>query len=229
MREIKKRPYRNLGSKRIGQSEKMFNGLNAEIIEYRGTKDMDIMFENGVIVKGVQYDNFLKKKIKCPMIVEEIDGYLIVINANTHPETVFIVDVDMREIVSNNYFGRSAAARGGGYVVSNKMGLIHRLIMNASPDEYVDHINGDTTDNRRENLRICSNANNIQNSGVRKNNTSGYKGVWWNERNQCWQAQIRSKGKRIHVGNFKCKHEAAKAWNAAALKYHDEFAKLNEI
>lgn len=92
-----------------------------------------------------------------------------------------------------------------------------------------DHVNGNRLDNRRENLRICSKFDNMRNRGKQANNTAGYKGVFYSIRARRWRAQIRVKGKSIHLGLFDETVDAAKAYNIAALAYFGEFAHLNEI
>ncbi|CAN7358234.1 AP2/ERF family transcription factor [Paenibacillus sp. LjRoot56] len=108
--------------------------------------------------------------------------------------------------------------------------LIHREIMNAKKGHVIDHKNGNPLDNRRSNLRFCTQGENLRNSCGR-GGSSGYKGVFLNKssRNSSWRALIRMDGKSIHLGCFKTKEEAARAYNEAAIKYHGEFARLNEI
>lgn len=67
------------------------------------------------------------------------------------------------------------------------------------------------------------------NRGKQKNNTSGYKGVFWSEKAGRWRAQITYKKKAIHIGLFDKPIEAAKAYNEEAVKYFGIFAKLNEV
>lgn len=105
---------------------------------------------------------------------------------------------------------------------------MHRIITNAPDNMEVDHINRNGLDNRRGNLRIVTHAQNMCNQKVRTG-TSKYKGVIWYNKNNKWLARIRKNGKAIHLGYFVCEIEAALAYNAAALKYHGEFARLNEI
>lgn len=90
-----------------------------------------------------------------------------------------------------------------------------------------DHINQDKLDNRRYNLRPATFSQNGCNQGVQKNNTSGYKGVFWNQGK--WMTQIKVDGKVIYLGYYDDPKEAARAYNKAALKYHGEFAVLNEV
>lgn len=104
---------------------------------------------------------------------------------------------------------------------------LHRAIVGCPEDLFVDHANGDTLDNRRSNLRICTRGENARNQRLSSANTSGFKGVTRCGRK--WHAQI-SAGpgkKRVHIGNFETPIEAALAYDAAARKYHGEFARLN--
>jgi hypothetical protein len=115
------------------------------------------------------------------------------------------------------------------YMVNGKTTRVrmHRLITNADKTKEVDHINGNSLDNRRSNLRTCSHAENNQNKGKQSNNTSGYKGVMWDKGTGRWRAKIAKDGKDIHVGRFDDLVEAAKAYDMAALEVHGEFASLN--
>jgi hypothetical protein len=101
--------------------------------------------------------------------------------------------------------------------------------MNVSAGVQVDHINRDTLDNRRKNLRIASRLQSNANRGSHQGGTSKFKGVSWYKRSQRWAAQIQVDGKKIHLGRFGNECVAAIAYNKAALKYHCKFAVLNEV
>ncbi len=104
---------------------------------------------------------------------------------------------------------------------------MHRLIIGALSGQYTDHINGEVLDNRRCNLRICTNQQNAANSKKWSIATSSkYKGVSWDKVNKKWTAQIGGE-ERKHLGRFSSEIEAAKAYNKAALERHGEFAMLN--
>ena len=113
--------------------------------------------------------------------------------------------------------------------INNKIVAMHRLIMNVTdPTVQVDHINGDSLDNRRENLRICSNQENLRNRGAQANNKSGYKGVVCREgRKNPYIAQIAVNKKNIYLGSFECAEDAALAYDIAARDTFGEFAYLN--
>jgi len=91
-----------------------------------------------------------------------------------------------------------------------------------------DHINGNGLDNRRENLRECTNQQNSFNSRKPRGNTSSkYKGVWRDHIRNKWDAYIKKNYKRIHLGRFKDEIEAAKVYDKKAKELFGEFAKLN--
>ena len=106
---------------------------------------------------------------------------------------------------------------------------MHRLLMNAKQGETVDHINGDTFDNRKANLRVCSQSNNGMNRKKSSNLTSSFKGVYKRNRPRAFMASIKANGRYINLGSFYTEEEAAKAYNEAATKYFGEYACLNQI
>jgi hypothetical protein len=107
---------------------------------------------------------------------------------------------------------------------------LHREIMNPPRGVLVDHRNNDGLNNLMSNLRFATHSQNIQNRGKRKNTSSQYKGVRHKQdhhRQNPFQGVITVDGKRISLGHFHTEIEAAHAYDAAARKYHGEFAKLN--
>lgn len=104
---------------------------------------------------------------------------------------------------------------------------MHRVIMAPDPGQDVDHINGDGLDNRRANLRLCHRRQNIRNQRKHRNNTSGYKGVFWQRDKGKWRASISKNYRSHHLGYFTGKTEAARAYDSAARELHGEFAQLN--
>lgn len=102
--------------------------------------------------------------------------------------------------------------------------IIWEMFNGKIPDGLVvDHIDGDRTNNRIENLRVCTRAENSRNCKKSKANTSGFKGV--SRSGNKWRAQIRVNRKRISLGNFLTKEEAHKAYCDAAEYYFKEFAR----
>ncbi len=106
---------------------------------------------------------------------------------------------------------------------------MHRLIMQTPKGMETDHIDNNSLNNQRHNLRVCTSVQNMMNRGPTSVNTTGYKGVAWKKREKMYWASIRGNGKRISLGYFKEKIPAALAYNEAAKKYHGEFAWLNPI
>ena len=105
---------------------------------------------------------------------------------------------------------------------------MHREIMNFPDGQLVDHRNGNTLDNRRDNLRLATRAQNNCNRRKTKSKTSSrFIGVSFHKLNQRWCANIRHNKKRIWLGYFVSEIDAARAYDAAAKKYHGEFARLN--
>jgi hypothetical protein len=108
-----------------------------------------------------------------------------------------------------------------------KLVYLHREIMNAPEGLLVDHINSDTLDNRRANLRLATHSQNSCNRPKKSNTSSRFIGVSFLKSRKRWRAAIRHHGKRIFLGYFDSEIEAGKAYDEAAKKYHGEFARLN--
>ena len=113
--------------------------------------------------------------------------------------------------------------------VKGKHISLHRLIMNVQDSKIlVDHIIHDKKpnhqyDNRKQNLRLVSPQQNAMNSFCPKNNTSGYKGVYYDKKHQAWVAQITINRKTLHLGSFQLKDEAIQARQEAAKQYFKEY------
>lgn len=114
-------------------------------------------------------------------------------------------------------------------ILKQRIIYMHRIVMNTPREMFTDHINGLGVDNRKQNLRICGNAGNARNRAVNVAKFSGFKGVSWHKRTKNWQSRIRFNGELFHLGSYKNPVEAALVYNEAAVKYHGEFARLNEI
>jgi hypothetical protein len=104
---------------------------------------------------------------------------------------------------------------------------MHRVVNKTPENLLCDHINGNVLDNRKENLRSCTNQENTFNAKIK--NKSGYKGVCWHKRISKWNANIRINDKLIHLGYFEDIYEAAATYNSAAKEYFGEFARLNDV
>lgn len=122
-----------------------------------------------------------------------------------------------------------------GYVVRNirksdgskSIQRLSRFIMNAPRGVHVDHIHGNKLDNRKAELRLCTNQQNCFNRGINKNNKSGFKGVSWHKQASKWVANIVVSRKQICLGFFDDINDAAAAYAAGSLKHHGEFGRLS--
>jgi hypothetical protein len=127
---------------------------------------------------------------------------------------------------NTRYAGKEAMAtlNNWGYLhggVNGRSMLAHRaiweIVTGRPPEQQMDHINGDKTDNRLINLREVTPSFNTSNRGVPINNSSGVIGVCWNAGRKRWQAQIRLGRKQHHLGLFKSRDEALRARRAAEI------------
>lgn len=80
--------------------------------------------------------------------------------------------------------------------------LLHRFILGAEKGQEIDHKDRDPLNNSRKNIRFCTRSENNHNKGLNKNNSSGFKGIYWHKRAKKWLAQIMLDGKRINIGLF---------------------------
>jgi hypothetical protein len=123
------------------------------------------------------------------------------------------------------------ALRGKRRGDSRKPLMMHRFIAELAgwkiKDKLLDHVSGDGLDNRLKNLRVASRGQNAANSGARRNNQSGYKGVFWSKRLKMWRASIKKDRVRYHLGCYKNKEDAARAYDQASYELFGEFASFN--
>lgn len=104
---------------------------------------------------------------------------------------------------------------------------MHRAIVDAPKGMVVDHINHNTLDNRRANLRLCTVAENSCNRLNTKNSTSRFLGVSWNTRAKKWVAQLQTFRNNQYLGAFGNEEDAARAYDTAAVRVFGEYAKPN--
>ena len=111
-----------------------------------------------------------------------------------------------------NVYAQSQCKKNG----KTKTVQMHRLLIECPDGLHVDHIDRCGINNKKNNLRISSVAENIRNSRISLNNSSGIKGVSWHKPLNKWRAQISENGKKKHLGYYNCKHAAAAAYKQAA-------------
>lgn len=102
--------------------------------------------------------------------------------------------------------------------------FMHRQILNTPKKLVTDHINHNVLDNRKSNIRICTQGENMRNQKLAKNNKSGIKGVFWMKEINKWVASITVKDKYITLGYFKNKQHACLARKWGEKLYHGEYA-----
>lgn len=142
-----------------------------------------------------------------------------------------IVDPEDYELVSqfrwtaqnNNGYGWYARRSTHKYPAEHM--LLHRFLMNPPTDKVIDHINGNGLDNRRINLRVCTQGENNYNSRD-TTSRSRFKGVTWHKHTGKWQARISFGCRQTYLGIFATEEEAYAAYCAASAKYHGEFGRI---
>lgn len=110
--------------------------------------------------------------------------------------------------------------------INGKTVYLHRLITNAPKGTVVDHINGDTLDNRKENLRVCSTKENIRNQTLHKDKWQKYRGVDYVKSRSKYRARICLDRKEIHLGLFETAEEAAEVYKTYAKKLFGKFSNV---
>lgn len=140
--------------------------------------------------------------------------------------SVLISDCDLEFVQSKSWYVRED--KSGLLYAYNRGGQMSRQLMNCPAGREVDHHNGNTLDNRRDNLRICTHQ---QNQWNRKTalGKSKFKGVTHVKRHKTkpWMARVEFNGERHSYGNYRTALEAALAYDAAAVRLFGEFASPN--
>ncbi len=137
---------------------------------------------------------------------------------------IAIVDDEDFEYINKWKWCATKRYNGSFYAIStdNKKSVyMHRIIMNPPDGVYVDHINRDSLDNRKCNLRYATNSQNQMNTTAKKNSSTKVKGVF--RYGDKFSSQISYDGKRVFLGHFSTIEEAKKAYDLAAQKLHNEF------
>lgn len=155
-----------------------------------------------------------------PAIVSDIDADLAVYTWHLSIEAYRL-----------NYAIRYRKDENGNHVrIRLHRGIMERVVgRTLGRYEEVDHIDNDGLNCARDNLRVVTPSQNMANRRLNRNNKSGYKGVSWKTNDQKWRVCLGFQCKKIHLGMFTDKHEAARAYNAKALELFGQYARLNVI
>jgi hypothetical protein len=158
-----------------------------------------------------------------------IDGDVAYITL-TKGYTAIIDAADVPLVEGCNWFAfvkpRSVYAVRSDYSTGKLLAIrMHRVIMGDPEGLEIDHRDGDGLNNRRDNLREATNAQNNHNQRIRSDNTSGYKGVSWYGPSGKWLAYIKVNGKQRHLGYHATPEQASAAYAKASAKLHGEFGR----
>jgi len=157
--------------------------------------------------------------IKNDDVIIIIQGYRVIVSA-CDAERVSAYKWYKRSKKDEIYFERHTPRPNRKHIT------LHRFIVDCPEGMVVDHINLNTLDNRRSNLRICSPTENKRNCKKNKRNSSGFKGVSWNKPWGKWLAYISIDGKNKYLGAFDDKNKAYEAYCKASKKYHKEYGRI---
>ena len=158
-------------------------------------------------------------KIKFNKIKNDDGNYIYIIKNNT-----IIIDKETYKLMYKHTWGVYQ-----NYVKTGNK-LLSRMIMNCNENDndlVVDHINSNTLDNRKCNLRLITQSQNTLNQSSSKNSTSKYIGVNWDKKSKKWAARIGINGESIFLGVFDREQDAALARDYSTKKYYKGFGRLN--
>lgn len=141
------------------------------------------------------------------------------------------IDNEDYEIISKYKWYAHQSRKNNFYAattIKGKIFYMHRMIISAPKKTFVDHKNQNKLDNRRKNLRFCTNSENNRNKNISKKNTSGHKGVYWSKHAKKWHVQISTDNKILFLGRFKNIEKASNIYNKKAKELSGDFAVLNK-
>lgn len=140
-----------------------------------------------------------------------------------------MVDADDFDVVNQHVWHVSSNGYARGYILQNGkrvLWFMHRFILQTPKGMDTDHKNADRLDNRKVNLRLATEAENSRYQRMKRNNTSGFKGVSFIKRDNKYKAAICIRYKHYNLGHFKTPEEAYAVYCEAATRLHGEFARL---
>ncbi len=139
----------------------------------------------------------------------------------------FLFDIEDLPLIESRSWYRDK----DGYLVSSyfyngrrRFVRFHRIVIRAKEGQFVDHINKNRADNRKQNLRCCNRAENDRNRNPYSTNTSGVSGVYFDRQRGKWTASISYNKKRLFIGRFVDKDDAIRARLEKEAELFKEFA-----
>ncbi|TCI99960.1 HNH endonuclease, partial [Cytobacillus praedii] len=141
---------------------------------------------------------------------------------------IFKSAIDLEDVDKVKNIKWSVSKYGNQYDVfylinPNREGLLHRFIMGSPEGKHIDHIDGNTLNNRKSNLRACEHRENLRNTKMYSTNKSGHRGVTLHKKSGKWWAYIMVNYKHKSLGYYYDIEDAIKARKAAEEKYFGEF------
>ena len=181
-----------------------------------------------IIATSLSMPKGITNTLRAVLLRPEYLGEAIMKEIEMTQGKVAIVDDDDFEYLSQWKWYVNYNQRGLPYAMRGAKPKVrmHRIVSKTPLGLFTDHINGDTLDNRKSNLRIVTSAENSMNRKPYKSNKFGLKGISISE-GKYIHARIKLDGKNIHLGTFDTIEEAAAAYNKAALELFGEFARIN--
>ena len=143
-----------------------------------------------------------------------------------HPNVAVVDDQDFATVSGKRWY-----LSPGGYVMRSERGRIfylHRVVLDAPAGVQVDHINGNALDNRRCNLRLCTQS--LNNANKASVSASGFRGVYRDKTHRgarVWRAMIGKGRTKKNLGSYATPEDAARAYDREARTRFGEFARLN--
>lgn len=150
----------------------------------------------------------------------------------TQNQIALIDDDDLEKVSNHNWYSHKRTNKFYAESTINKKHIhLHRFILGVNDSNIIiDHIDGNSLNNQKSNLRLCSFAENQMNKKPYKNAPiSNIKGISFISATKKWRAQIQSSKKKIYIGVFDDYKNAALAYNNKAIELHGNFANLNKI
>jgi AP2 domain len=162
-------------------------------------------------------------------VIEEFKDYAVLVTfSKTYGVTKTLIDLEDVPKVSEHVWRATWSRRTNSYyIISSSAGKLHRFIMNIrNTDNVVDHIDRDSLNNRKFNLREVSQSINTKNAGMRSDNTSGIKGIRFNEKRNRWESEIWVDNKKYTKTFAVSKYGDTEA-KRLAMEFRREIAEAN--